>query len=191
MATRNNMKPEFKDDIDDPALPPEFTHDDDDNLSLDTITGTEFNRKRMNEDLKRISPPDGTWMKEDRWENFKRSINVNDSMPDDIDENGRTVYSIYGKPTPRIVDDTEHQPTLFIRVSPDIRYKKDDTTKFDLAYTMFLKASEVYLAIHGSELTNDTMLKYFLEEDEFALRTMKGDNGLVVTGIQQKRLQRR
>ncbi len=171
-------------------IPDELSADDlgSNNLSTEALNNITFDDKHYEDDYQRMLVPTGDWVKEDRWETFKESINTNDSMPGDKVADGRLMYSVYGKPEARTVGTIDHQPTLFLRISPDKRYSKNKPTEFDIAYKMFESIkNDVYLSLHGEKMTTRAQLKYFLEEDTYVLRTMKGDNGPIVVDVKVKR----
>jgi hypothetical protein len=198
MATANKgPKPmPVIDNHDDFGTPDEFMPKDDDgadsnvnanndSLSLDDLANVAFNEAQDEAEYSKLNPPIGDWIKDDRFQ-FKKSVNLEDSMPNDIDH-GRTYLSFSGKPAPRAANGMEYQPVLFLRISPDLRYKKDDPGKIDSAYKLCLRAKEAYLTSKGEKCKNLAQMVSFLVEDEYVLRTMNGDNGPLVVDIKAKR----
>jgi len=198
MATRNNAQMTTDDEF---GAPDEIIADDigSDNamsnnssgtLSLDQLNEMAFDNSRDEEELAKINPPTGDWKKTDRWLFEDKNIKVNseDCMPDDVSKgNGRTTFNFMGKPDPRNVAGIEYQPVLFLRISPDVRRKKDKPEEVDMAYKLFLKAKEMYITMHGEKPRTFRQLITMLEEDSYILRTMNGDNGPVVVDIKVER----
>jgi hypothetical protein len=196
MATVNKPSKFAAADDDIPEIPEEFKDDVATNsehsatLSSAELTETAFDDARDEVELRKMTPPVGDWTKEDRWTVQKR-INIGDSQPGDRSSDGRTIYVVAGKPEPRTVDGIEHQPMLFMRLSPDVRKKQDDPTKNDLLYRLFLKAKETYLSINGEKVKNELQLAAMLAEDSYVVRTMNGDNGPFPLDIKPKRVMQR
>jgi|SRR5262245_5474868 len=198
MAAPKNPKAPTKaqfDDDDIPDIPEEYTADADASsttLSWDDLAGVGLDAKSANADYIKMNPPTGDWLKDDRWE-FDRikgiSHREDDHRDGDISPHGRTFISVMGRPAPRVVNGIDYQPLLFLRVSPDKRYKDgadDEKAPFDLAYKLYLRSREAYLSIHGQELTNLQQLVYLHTEDEVVYRTMNGDNGPVIVDVKPK-----
>ena len=168
-------------------VPTQYTTDDTDSTLSTNAPGMTFEGGSYDDDYKKLNPPTGDWQKDDRWDTVKMFVNENDQQAGDKNPVGRTYFSVSGKPIPRVAFEVEHQPTLFLRISPDKRYKEDEPNKFDSSYKLFMEVREAYLAIHGKLLTNETDLRYFLVEDDYIVRTMKGDNGPIVVNVKVKR----
>lgn len=170
-------------------LPPAFdeegghhTQANSDSLTTAQITGASFNRSQRAEDHKLMSAPGGDYIKSERWlESFKRTSYDSDREPGDVYPDGRSVYTISGKPEPKTVNGVTYQPTLFLRCSPDRRMHRERTGEFDFNYTMYDRICEVFLKVMGRELDNETDLQQFLEEGLYTLNTMLGRDGRLQT----------
>lgn len=169
-------------------LPPAFDEEgrhsgtNGDSLTTAQITGASFNRSQRAEDHKLMSAPAGDYVKESRWlESFKRTSYDSDREPGDVYPDGRSVYTISGKPEPRVVNGVTYQPTLFVRCSPDRRMHRERTGEFDFNYTMYDRICEVFLKVMGRDLDNETDLQQFLEEGQYTLNTMLGRDGRLQT----------
>lgn len=158
-------------------------------LTLDQLNQIGFNNQQDESEYAKLNPPVGDWIKEDRWQ-FSTRLNTNDSSPKDINSSGRTTLNFMGKPESRQANGLEYQPMLFLRISPDIRYKQDKPTEVDMAYKLFLRAKEIYLQANSQKPSNIGQLVNMLCEDSFVLRTMNGDNGPLVVDIKVKRQQK-
>lgn len=158
-------------------------------LTLDQLNNIGFNNQQDEAEYAKLNPPVGDWVKEDRWQ-FSTRLNSNDDSPNDINSSGRTTLNFMGKPESRQANGLEYQPMLFLRISPDRRYKQDKPTEVDMAYKLFLRAKELYLQLNSETPKNIGQLVNMLCEDSFVLRTMNGDNGPVVVDIKAKRQQR-
>lgn len=158
-------------------------------LSLDQLNSVGFDENRDEEEFAKLNPPTGDWKKDDRWPFAQKDIRVNqeDSVPGDMNPIGRTTFNFAGKPMARQANGVEYQPVLFLRISPDIRRKKDKPDEVDMAYKLFLKAKDMYITLHGERASNMGQLKDMLEEDSYILRTMNGDGGPVVVDIKIER----
>jgi hypothetical protein len=168
-------------------LPPAFDEDgrhttsNSDSLTTAQITGASFNRSQRAEDHKLMSAPDGDYIKTERWlESFKRT-SYDDREPGDVYPDGRSVYTISGKPEPRVVNGVTYQPTLFVRCSPDRRMHRDRPGEFDFNYKMYDRICEVFLTVMGRELENETDLQQFLEEGQYTINTLVGRDGRLQT----------
>lgn len=159
-------------------------------MDLDALNNLGFNTARDEATRKEITVPGGDWVKTDRWK-FSKLVYGGDNLDDDIDPEGRTMFVISGKPDNRTVEGVDYQPQLFVRMSPDKRYKQDDPTKVDTAHKMFLRAKDLYMAIHGAQPANYGQLITMLTEDSYIVRTMVGDNGPIVVEIKAKVMRRR
>lgn len=155
-------------------------------LTLDQLNNVGFNDKQDEAEYSKLNPPVGDWLKEDRWACSIR-VNNSDIANTDLDSNGRTTLNFMGKPESRQANGIEYQPMLFLRISPDIRYKQDKPTEVDMAYKLFLRAKELYLQLNSEKPKNIGQLVNMLTEDSFVLRTMNGDNGPIVVDIKVKR----
>ena len=158
-------------------------------LSLDQLNDLSFNDSRDEVERVKLSPPTGDWEKEDRWK-FEKRVNMADSMVGDIDPTGRTFFNIAGHPKSREANGISYQPMLFLRISPDIRYKQDKPNEVDMGYKLFLKAKDVYTELKEEKPKKLGQLITMLEEDNYVLRTMNGDNGPVIVDIKVKRSRR-
>lgn len=158
-------------------------------LSLDQLNELTFDDSRDEAERAKINPPTGDWEKEDRWK-FDKRVNAADSVHGDIDPTGRTFFNVFGKAKTRVVGDISHDPTLFLRISPDIRYKQDKPNEVDMAYKLFLKAKDVYTELYEQKPTKLGQLITMLEEDNYVVRTMNGDNGPVIVDVKVKRNRR-
>jgi len=170
-------------------MPEEFNEDDiaaeATTLTLDQLNNLGFNDAQDEAEYAKLNPPVGDWTKEDRWQ-FSSRVNNADTMSTDISSSGRTVLNFMGKPESRIANGLEYQPMLFLRLSPDIRYKQDKPTDVDMAYKLFLRAKELYLHLNSEKPRYIGQLIKMLVEDSFVLRTMNGDNGPIVVDIKAK-----
>jgi hypothetical protein len=170
-------------------LPPAFDEDsgghtasNGDSLTTAEITGVSFNRAQRAEDHKLMSAPGGDYIKTERWlESFKRTSYDSDREPGDVYPDGRSVYTISGKPEPKVVNGVTYQPTLFVRCSPDRRMHRERQGEFDHNYTMYDRICEVFLKIMGRDLDNETDLQQFLEEGQYTINTMVGRDGRLQT----------
>jgi hypothetical protein len=161
------------------------------NASLDELNSVTFDSSTRDQDYKQLNPPTGDWLKEERWDFDKEKgvyIKEGDCKPGDINPKGRVFISVSGVPKSRVVDNIEYQPVMQIRVSPDKRLKDEsDPKSMDMAYKLYLQSCEVYMAIHGKNLSKPSELVHFLTEDHFTIRSMNGDSGPLVTNIKQTR----
>lgn len=155
-------------------------------LTSDDFDEMGFDNARDEKERAKIDPPTGDWEKVDLWKTEKR-VQPGNCQQGDIDTAGRTSLNCWGKPKERNVNGMSYEPTLFIRISPDIRYKEEDQTKVDLAYKLFLDVKDTYLSIYGEAPKTMKHLRSMLENDEYLVRTMKGDNGPVTVGVKAKR----
>lgn len=174
-----------------PSVPSEYIADEQNGsssgtLSLDDLGNIGFNDTQDEAERAKLNPPTGDWEKDDRWE-FKKTVNNNDSITGDIDPTGRTYLSFAGKPIARQANGIEYQPMMFIRLSPDRRYKVDKPTDVDMAYKLFLKAKDIYLELKAEKPTKLLNLVTMITEDNIILRTMNGDNGPIVVDIKAKK----
>lgn len=197
MATRNNtpVNTVNADDEDEFNIPDEVDIPEHSNdvivpqqgaLSLQDLDNIGFNDARDEQERAKLNPPTGDWEKEDQWKADIRCQQGN-CMPGDLDPTGRTSLNFMGKPKPRQANGMEYEPMLFIRLSPDIRYKEDDPSKTDMAYKLFLKAKDLYMELYKEKPRNLKQLMTMLREDAYIVRTMNGDNGPIVVDIKAKR----
>jgi len=155
-------------------------------MTIDQLNATGFDNKRDDHTYRTLNNPTGDWLKTERWK-FSKVVYEGDCMPGDIDPTGRTMLIVSGKPNPRQVGDIEYAPDLFLRISPDIRYKKDKPGEIDNSHKLYIKAKEdVYLSIHSERATSFGQLIAMLEEDSYKVRTMNGDNGPIILDIKDK-----
>lgn len=190
MATPSKA-PKFAVATDD-DIPDEITADESQvniGLSADELNTMPLDQEQHNADYKAMNPPTGDWLKADTWTLTKR-VNADDKMPKDKDTVGRVYYTISGYPEPRVADGIEHKPMLFLRVSPDRRFKQDKVKEFDLAYKLWAKAVELHLSIKGTVAKTIGDVCGVLTEDEYIVRTMNGDSGAFPVDIKPKRQQR-
>lgn len=160
-------------------------------MSLEQLNDLGFDDARDERIRQRLTPPTGDWTKSERW-TVQKIVYTGDCQPGDIDPEGRTVFVVSGKPDPRQEHGMEYQPQLFLRLSPDVRYKQDKPEELDSAHKMFNKAkTDVYLAIHQQKPTKFAQLIAMLEEDQYVVRTMNGDNGPIVVDIKARTTVRR
>ena len=155
-------------------------------LSDSDVDEMGFNDEQDEAERAKLNPPTGDWEKTDSWKSEKR-VQVGNCMPNDLDDAGRTSFNVMGKPKPRQQAGLEYEPVLFLRISPDLRYKEDKPTDVDMAYKLFLKAKDVYIALNGEKPKNMRQLRVMLEEENYIVRTMNGDNGPIVVDIKVKR----
>jgi hypothetical protein len=206
MANRNNVNTQAAandddDDIDD--LPSEISGDETKpstdarangemvtgGLSVEELDERGFNDDRDEAERLKLDAPPGDWFKRERWE-FEKRVYANDSMPDDLDPSGRTFFIFKGTPESRVANGgMVYEPAMYLRVSPDIRYKQDKPDQVDMAYKLFLRCKDLYLDIKGERATARKLID-FLSEDEYTVRTMKGDNSPIIVDV-KKTVQRR
>ena len=192
MATPQKPKFNVSPDNDDvPDIPDEIQADEEQPIGLtaDQLNEQGFNDEQDEAEVRKLNPPTGDWFKEDTFEYVKR-VNTEDQMTGDIDHSGRTLMTFTGRPEPRTANGIDYQPMFFIRISPDRRYKQDKPQEVDLAYKLFLKAKELYLALYAEKPRNLGQLKDMLCEASYVVRSMNGDNGAIAVDIKPKRQQR-
>lgn len=196
MASRNNAKTETPTDdlIDD--LPDEINDEDSHasttsngsgysysaGLSLEELDAIGIDEERDERERAKIDPPSGNWEKEAKF-TYEKRVNTNDRGQGDIDPAGRTMLNFYGKPVSREVNNIVYEPTLFIRLSPDLRYKADKPTEHDQAYKLWLAAKDLFLSMYARRPKISEIVK-MMEQDHYIIRTMKGDSGPITVGIQ-------
>lgn len=207
MANRNNVNTkvsEDNDDIDD--LPTEITDEQVPQgnrstnssangemvvggLGLDTWDEKGFNDDRDEIERTKLDAPPGDWFKKERWE-FEERVYANDTMPDDLNPAGRTFFTFKGEPESRVANGgMVYTPNMYLRISPDIRYKLDKPDVVDMAYKLFLRAKDLFLDVKGEKATPRKLIM-FLSEDEYTVRTMRGDNSPIIVDV-KKTVQRR
>jgi len=201
METPSNMpSSNLVDDI--PDIPDELVDDDvtgplsngtasnHSALSSEDLDSMNFDSLAQRDEVNRatLDPPKGDWDKEDRWTFGSRVVEGNCELGD-LDSRGRTVFNVFGKPKPRTANGIEYHPTLFVRVSPDVRYKEDGKT-LDLQHRLWLKVKDLHLALHDRALSTPKQLKAMLEEDEYQVSTVKGSDGPIVVDVRAKRARR-
>lgn len=183
-------KAQFQDDPKDhDEFPEEFTHDEAESTLSDDIIETislDGIDERDQQEYRKLNPPAGEWLKEEEWQ-FKKFTNRQDSLPGDLDPQGRTLLTFIGVPRARVVDGQDYDPVLLLRISPDIRYKQDEPDKVDRAYTLWLQAKEMYLALKGARPKMIGDIIKMLQYDEYTVRTMKGDSGPIILDVRAKR----
>ena len=192
MSTEANFNEE-------PTMPEEFSASDNfdsgnsEALTIDDLLSQEYTseqKEQFEDSYKKLNPPTGDWEKDDRWK-FEYRFNENDSQPNDINPAGRSFLTFSGKPISREANGISYQPLLFLRVSPDARFKADKPSEHDLAHKLWLKANnELFLALNEREAKNPREVRTMLEEGNYVMRTMNGDNGPVIVDIKLKRARR-
>lgn len=157
---------------------------------LDALAGMEFDQAQDEQERKKLDAPTGDWQKEDRWE-FELYIRTEDSQPGDKNPAGRTYFNFKGKPHSREANDLVYEPTLFLRMSPDRRYKEDKPQEVDMAHKLYLLAKDVYLELKEEAATDPRKFVTMLIEDSYVVRTMNGDGGPIVVAIKSGRRRNR
>jgi len=177
MANRNNVNPkgsEDNDDIDDipeemddSATKPAYTSASSNGntsivggMSLEELDEKGMDEARDERLRAAIDPPAGDWFKSGRCE-FEKRVYSNDNAPDDVDPAGRTIFSFTVEVESRTVGEHVYTPKLFLRCSPDARFKADDPTKIDMATKLWLRAKDLYFAVK-EERPTIRKLVYFL-----------------------------
>lgn len=162
-------------------------------LNVEDLLSQEYStdqKEQFEDSYKKLNPPKGDWEKDDRW-TFEYRFNENDSQPGDINAAGRSFLTFSGKPAAREVGGISYQPMLFLKVSPDARFKADKPAEHDLSHRLWLKANnELFMALNEREPKNSLEVKAMLQEGHYVMRTMNGDNGPIVVDIRQKRVKR-
>jgi hypothetical protein len=144
-------------------------------LSLDELDARGFNDERDEQTRLTLNTPGGDWIKKERWE-FEQRVYANDCMPDDIDPSGRTFFIFKGPAETRVVGGHAYTPNMFLRMSPDIRWKPDAPDTIDMAHKLFMRARDLYLEVRGEKSTPRKLIA-FLESEEYAVNTMPGNGG--------------
>jgi hypothetical protein len=169
-------------DITSPTVSHALSSEDLESMTFDSLD------QRDEQNRAKLDPPTGDWEKDDRW-HFDSRIQAGNCEPGDLKPEGRTIFSVMGKPKARVANGLEYEPVLFLRISPDVRLK-DDNVSLDNAHKLWLKVKDLHLALYEKKLSTLAQLKQMLEEDEYVLRTMKGDNGPIVVDVKVKRAKR-
>lgn len=184
--TKDNEFAENSEEVED--VPSELNDSGDEGEELDheSLMAMGFDNEADERDHAAIHPPGGDWKKEGRFERSEIFVGA-DRQPGDISPQGRHVVIFSGKPQERDIGDVTHQPTLYFRVSRDERFKRDEPTKPDIQRRLFLSAKELYLKKNGKQPSNIGELFEMLEEDDYTINTMQGEQGLVVLGFKQTR----
>lgn len=157
-------------------------------LASSDLATMSFNDTQDEEERKRLFPPAGDWLKVDEFDSSDPEFRSDDCQLGDISPKGRMILSFMGKPEARYNSTgDEFQPTLFIRISPDRRYKIDKPSEVDLAYKMFLRAKDLYLEIKGEKPVNPEELRVMLASESYTIRTMQGDSGPFCLDIKPNR----
>jgi hypothetical protein len=159
-------------------------------LSLDALGEMGFNDDRDEETRLKLTPPTGDWLKSDRWK-FQKVVYADDCEPGDVDPEGRTIFVVSGKPDARQANGMEYQPHLFLRMSPDLRFKPDKPEEIDNSHKLFIKAKDVYMSLKGEKCRTFAQLINMLEEDQYIVRTMNGDSGPIVVEMKAQVARRR
>jgi len=203
MANRNNVNPkgsednddidDIPDEMDDSGTKPSYASatsngnvSSTSGMSLDELDEKGINEKRDERLRAAMDPPSGDWFKSDNaraeWE---KRVYSNDHSPDDIDPAGRTFFSFTVEVETRTVGEHNYNPKLFLRISPDVRFKADKPEEIDIAHKLWLRSKDLYLAV-AKERPTIRKLITFLSEGEYILRTMKGDNSPIVVDVRQR-----
>lgn len=153
-------------------------------MSLEELDEKGFNETRDEQLRAAMDPPAGDWFKSTRAE-WEKRVYVNDTMPDDLDPAGRTFFSFTVEVDSRTMGEHTYTPKLFLRISPDARFKQDEPEKIDMAHKLWLRAKDLYLSVKEEKPTIRKLIM-FLAEDDYILRTMKGDNSPVVVDVKRK-----
>lgn len=173
-------------------MPEEFSGDDvqdDTNVDMSAVFDREFNDEDDEQEFRKLNPPSGNWDKEDTWE-FSEGHNTGDKRDGDFNPDGRTYYNFYGLPKSREANGFEYCPRLFLRISPDKRFKQGKPDEVDTPYNLFLRAKELFLTLNKSRAKRHGDLIKMLQSDAYVIRTMKGDSGPIVLDISPKRTKR-
>lgn len=190
------------DELDDEAVynVPTSTYSASAGLSLEELNERDIDEERDERNRALLSPPAGTWEKpandmqaderERAWK-YEKRVNTADRAEGDIDPAGRTMLNFWGKTKPLRKDGITYEPTLFIRISPDVRYKAEAGKEHELdnSYKLWLSAKELYLSMYG-ERGKIIPIKNMLLNDEYLVRCMSGDAGLVPLQFLDKDQQR-
>ena len=201
MASKAHAKKsEFDTDNDDVEFdnaPDELDHDNDGPsiaLGFDDLEGLTTDDEREEEERAKMYPPPGDWEKAEPFKMVEPiPIYEEDSQPGDLLEGkGRLMLMFNGQPEPRTNKGIEFKPTLFIRMSPDLRRSQNKPNEADLAYKLWLQAKEIYEYLHDGETTNDVRkIAAMMIEDNYVIRTLNGDSGPFVLNIKPKKERQR
>lgn len=160
-------------------------------MGIDKLGALTFDEDRDEHTRKMLNPPAGDWVKSERWK-MTEVVYSGDCMPGDVNSDGRTVLIFSGELEPRVVGDIEYSIKCSLRVSPDLRYKADKPSEVDMAHRLFIKAKDLYIALHDERPRSMAQLISMFEEDRYIVRTMNGDNGPLGLDIKDpKTVQRR
>lgn len=199
MASKSNVKDsnhnedydDIPEEMDDSAKKPAYTSavsngntSGEGGMSLDELDAKGMNEARDEELRAAMDPPAGDWIKSARCE-WEKRVYANDHAPDDVDPAGRTIFSYQVEVESRTMGQHVYTPKLFLRVSPDARFKQDEPEKVDMATKLWLRAKDMFLAIKEEKPTIRTLVM-FLAQEEYIIRTMKGDNSPVVVDVKRK-----
>jgi hypothetical protein len=198
MATKNNAKPTQDAAIDElnQVFPPDEINDELESqatnghsysttagLSLDELDiAAERNTARDEQERSKLDPPKGNWNKVSKW-TYEKQVRPLDKQAGDIDPSGRVMLNFYGKPEVREENGIPYEPTLFLRISPDVRYKADSPKEHDNSYKLYLLAKDLFLSIYGRAPKISEIVK-MLENAEYIIRTFNGDTGPIIMGLQ-------
>lgn len=168
--------------------PTEFTDEATEGaISSVSLASIGFNDTQDEEERRRLFPPAGDWLKVDEFE-FGLQYRDDDQQTGDVSSQGRMILSFMGKPEARYNHaGDEFQPVLFLRMSPDRRYKSDKPSEVDLAYKMFLRSKDLFLEISGEKPGNIDQLVQMMVNDSYTIRTMQGDSGLFSLDVKPNR----
>jgi hypothetical protein len=179
-------------------LPPEFDSSkqasgsngdgssDSQGIDIDALNDMDIDSRKVSDGLNRLNNPKGDWKKSERWE-FAKFVDGNDTLPSDIDHSGRTYFSFKGLPEVRTVGGIDYRPKLYFRISPDHRPHKEDQSKDDMAYRLWLKVNEMYVVMNETKATKYRQVISMLVNDDYVVNTMNGDNGPMITQIKVER----
>lgn len=146
-------------------------------LSIDMLNNmTPINRQRDELERQKLEAPIGDWFKNQRWEMNDPYIVSDDRQEGDVNPAGRTIISFTGYCKPRVENNIEYNPKFFFRISPDKRMSPNNDQKPDMPYKLWLKVQDLYLAIHREQWTTGKQLFDMLKEEQYVIRTYKGDN---------------
>jgi hypothetical protein len=161
-------------------------------ISLEELNASFQGRSTVESDYKLLNPPQGDWLKEDRWDYDVQTgafCKEGDCKPGDINPKGRIYFTFRGVPKSRMVGDIEYQPEVSLRVSMDKRLNDpNDPKSMDSAYQRYVECAQTYMAIHGRAMPFlPSALIEFVTEDHFTITTWNGDRGPIVTKIKPTR----
>lgn len=160
----------------DEELPPDLDEETPVGMSDDDFGNMAFDNDEAERVSMEINPPPATWEKATRWE-VRRSINTEDRQPGDKDEAGRTYIKVGGTVEPKTIEGQVYQPKVEVSLSPDKRADKKDPSKFDLAYVLYVKSWEIFVADKGRKPQTYGEYATYLRDGNYFIRTFKGNNG--------------